>query len=247
MANYNGPDNIYWLFSSSAQAIAAFIGFLAAGFFFSYDRIDKQVDKDETLEEIYVDIKRQYYKRIKTLFILTGLSIILSLATVWLNGYDLDFAGIIIQSVVAALNVATIVWAILFVVFIIDPEKVSKTATKLIKQNEDLFSTSSGRVLSRGEFIDKFIELEKVLRAIAEKHDITATDNFRFRNFLPLGELIRILFRREIITKHQLVLLTEVNKARNLAAHGEISQIDPKLGEMVDGLTHNLKTMLSED
>ena len=57
--DFKAPDNIYWLFSSSAQAIAACIGFLAACFFFVYDSIDKQVEKDETLEEIYADIRVQ--------------------------------------------------------------------------------------------------------------------------------------------------------------------------------------------
>jgi len=87
--DFKSPDNIYWLFSSSAQAIAAFVGFLAAGFFFIHDRIDKEIEKDETLEDVYHEIKNQHYKRLKLLLILTGWSIILSLFVVFINGYNI--------------------------------------------------------------------------------------------------------------------------------------------------------------
>jgi hypothetical protein len=85
MDPYNAPDNIYWTFGSAAQAIEAFIGFITAGFFFVYDRMDKYIESDETLEEVYSDIRGQYYKRLKTLLILTGFSIIFSLIVVYIN------------------------------------------------------------------------------------------------------------------------------------------------------------------
>lgn len=240
MDEFKGPDNIYWLFSSSAQAIAAFIGFLAAGFFFSYDRMDKHVEKDETLEDIYVEIKKQYYKRITTLFVLTALSIIMSLATVYLNGLDLGFWNIVIRILVALLNIVTIIWAIVFILFIIDPSKVQKTADKLIKQNENVNEKDSLQTMTRGDFIDKFIELEKLLRYLAEKYQLSVEINSKYRT-LPLHEIIRGLHRRGVIDSKQFSELLEVNKVRNLAVHGEIHNVDPKLGEWLDKIISRLK------
>ena len=74
---------------------------------------------DMTLEEIYADIKVQYYIRLRALFVLTGLSIILSLLIVFINAYNLGLFGILLKWFVALLNVLTIIWAILFVIFII--------------------------------------------------------------------------------------------------------------------------------
>lgn len=67
MEIYKAADNIYWTFSSSAQAVAAFIGFISAGFFFSHDRMDREMDRDETLIEIYSDIKSQHFKKLRLL------------------------------------------------------------------------------------------------------------------------------------------------------------------------------------
>ncbi len=239
--DFKAPDNIYWLFSSSAQAIAAFTGFLAAGFFFVYDRIDKQVEKDETLEEIYADIKIQYYTRLKTLFILTGLSIVLSLLIVYINGYDLGWLGIMLKSVVALLNVITIGWAIWFVIFIINPDKVKRTAQKLIKEDNETFEPQSGETLSRELYLDKFIQLEKVIRSIAGKYDIVSDGRGRYRNFLHVNEIMRALYFRRLITPQQLRDLSLASKVRNLAAHGEIPQIEARQGNVVDNLINQLQ------
>jgi hypothetical protein len=239
--DYKAPDNIYWLFSSSAQAIAAFIGFLAAGFFFVYDSIDKQVEKDETLEEIYADIKIQYYRRLKILFILTGLSVILSLLVVFLNGYDLHWFGLILQSLTALLNILTIGWAIWFVIFIIDPDKVKRTAQKLIEENKEVFEPKGRDSLSRGEYLDKFAALEKLLRAIGTRYELVTDRQGRFRNFFPIEMIIRGLYQRQLINPQQLKDLSAANRIRHLAAHGEIEQIELKQGNIVDELVKQLK------
>jgi hypothetical protein len=239
--DFKAPDNIYWLFSSSAQAIAAFTGFLAAGFFFVYDRIDKQVEKDETLEEIYADIKIQYYTRLKTLFILTGLSIVFSLFIVYINAYDLGWFGIISKSVVALLNVVTIGWAIWFVIFIIDPDKVRQTAQKLIKENKEVFEPQTGETLSSELYLEKFIQLEKIIRSVASKYEIVSDGRGRYRNFLHVNEIMRALYLRKLITPQQLRDLSVASRVRNLAAHGEIQQIEAKQGNIVDNLINQLQ------
>jgi len=58
------------------QIIATFVGLQAAGFFFFHGRLESERDKDETLHEIYDEIKKQYYRRFKTLFTITAFSII---------------------------------------------------------------------------------------------------------------------------------------------------------------------------
>jgi hypothetical protein len=246
MGDYKGPDNIYWLFISSAQAIAAFIGFLAAGFFFSYDRMDKAVEKDETLEEIYVDIRKQYFRKLSRLLVFTGLSITMSLGVVYLNGYDLGIWSVIIRIGIAVLNLITIAWAIQFVIFIIDPTKVDRTAKKLIKENEQLFNTSSINILTRAQFIGKFINLETVTRDLGEKYRMNIGEVRGGIRFAPLGELIRGLARLGVITKIQETQLLEVSKVRNLAVHGQLNEVEGKLGDLVDDLTFQLQGRLSD-
>jgi len=240
--DYRGPDNVYWLFSSSAQAIAAFIGFLAAGFFFAYDLMDKQVEKDETLEVIYVDIKNQYFKRLKALFILTGLSIILSLIVVFINGYDFGIYNIIIAVIVGVVNVITVIWAITFVIFIIDPDKVKKTVEKLIKEDESVFEPTQGVSLTRAKFLEGFNEMENLLRDLAKKYKLESFG--RFRDFMPLGQIIRSLYERGAINMESLRELSEMNKIRNLVAHGEINNIEQRIGDTLNKVRDEIKAKI---
>ncbi len=240
--HHNDPDNIYWLFSTSAQAIAAFIGFLASGFFFSYDRIDKQVLKDETLEEIYLDIKKQYFTKLKILFILTGLSIILSLVVLYINGFETGFAAIAFFIFVGALNIFTIIWAIYFVVFIVNPGTEKVTAEKLIKQNNAFFVPAVGESLSRKEFIDKFIRLESLLRELYTP--IALAENNVNYNHMPMGEIIRAFYQRGMITEYQAEDLKKVTKLRNLVVHGDTQNIEENIGDLVDNLILALKEKL---
>ncbi|SDP04547.1 hypothetical protein SAMN05428975_0125 [Mucilaginibacter sp. OK268] len=242
MSGYKGADNVYWLFSSSAQAIAAFIGFLAAGFFFAYDLMDKQVEKDETLEVIYVDIKNQYFKRLKALFILTGLSIILSLIVVFMNGYDFGTYNIIIAVIVGVVNVITVIWAITFVIFIIDPDKVKKTVEKLIKEDESVFEPTQGVSLTRANFLESFSELEKLLRDLGKKYRLESFG--RFRDFMPLGQIIRSLYERGAINMESLRELSEMNKIRNLVAHGEINNIEQRIGDTLNKVRDEIKAKI---
>ncbi|MBB6129128.1 hypothetical protein [Mucilaginibacter lappiensis] len=243
MIAYKGADNVYWLFSSSAQAIAAFIGFLAAGFFFSYDLMDKQVEKDETLEVIYVDIKNQYFKRLKALFILTGFSILLSLGVVFINGYDFGIYNLVIAIIVGLVNVVTVIWAITFVIFIIDPDKVKKTVEKLIKEDEGVFEPKEGASLTSTKFLEGFAELEKLLRNLAKKHNLESFG--RFRDFMPLGQIIRSLYERRAITRESLRELSEMNKIRNLVAHGEINNIEQRIGDTLNKVRAEIKEKIN--
>lgn len=218
MSAYKGADNVYWLFSSSAQAIAAFIGFLAAGFFFSYDLMDKQVEKDETLEVIYVDIKNQYFKRLKALFILTGFSILLSLGVVFINGYDFGIYNLIIAIIVGVVNIVTVIWVITF-----DP--------------------AQGNSLTSTKFLEGFAELENLLRDLAKKYRLESFG--RFRDFQPLGQIIRSLYERRVISRDSLRELSEMNKIRNLIAHGEINNIEQRIGDTLNKVTAEVKTKIN--
>jgi len=243
--DYKGPDNIYWLFSSSAQAIAAFIGFLTAGFYFVLDKMDDQVDIDPTLDEINEDIKRSHFKKVKILCVLTGLSIIFSLALTFTNGFDYGLKTLFIV-IISLLNVSTITWAIVFVINIIDPDNISKTAKKLIKENKDLFLFQENKdenisdSIKIGDFIEKFVILEKIVREMDSRFELAYFLRDKYKNFTPLNELFRIMFQKELIDNQTLRDLHEVNKVRNLAAHGQIDRVDKRINDMLESLTHRL-------
>ncbi len=241
--NYKSPDNIYWLFSSSAQSIAAFVGFIATGFIFAHDRIDKQIEKDPTLSEICTEIKNKNYSKLKLLLELSGVSIITNLFIVFINGYDLGYWADYFRGLVTIINLWTIIDAIYFVIYLVNPNKIKKAVRKLISANEYILKTRLADALSRGEFLVKFIELEKLLLKLSHDLEIDLDTIVRRDNFMSVIEIIRGLYQREKITNEQYMNLEKVNYIKNLTSHGEIMGVEKKIGDLIDDLIADLKNV----
>jgi hypothetical protein len=110
------------------------------------------------------------------------------------------WVGIVLKSVVALLNVVTIGWAIWFSIFIIDPDKVKRTTQNLIKEDNEVFKPQSEYKVSIELYLDKFAQLEKIIRNIAGKYEIISDWRGRYRNFLHVNEIMRALYLRKLIT-----------------------------------------------
>ena len=246
--DYKGPDNIYWLFSSSAQAIAAFIGFLTAGFYFVLEKMDEQVKSDPTLDEINQEIKRSHFKNLKVLCVLTGASILLSLVLVFTNGFDYSRKTIFVIFV-SLINITTIIMAIVFVIGIIDPDNIVKAAKKLIKEDRDLFSAESGDSMDSikiGDFIEKFVQLEKKTRELDKRFELSNYIRYSYKKITPLIDLFKIMLQMELIDQKTFQDLREVNKVRNLAAHGQIESVDIRIDLILSDLVNKFDDILKK-
>ena len=86
-----------WLFSTAPQALAALAGLIFAGVVFMMGVIDKEVERDETLKDIYEEMKREIHGNLTLLYWLAGSSIIIDLILIILNpvedGFRFSFIG----------------------------------------------------------------------------------------------------------------------------------------------------------
>lgn len=235
-----GPENIYWLFSSSAQAIATFIGFLTAGFYFILNKMDDNLAKDETLEEINKEIKKQHFFKLKTLCVLTGISIISSLGMVYFNAFDFGLKNVLVI-IVSSANILTIIWAIVFIIKIIDPAKIPKTAQKLIEKDKNIDQVDERNTVSIGEFLEKFIQLEKLLHRYEDRVYLYFGSKNRMRNFVSLAEIVKYLHQKEIVDSKTLQDFIEINRIRNLTAHGHIDRVDKRIVILLDNIIKETK------
>jgi hypothetical protein len=156
-------ENVYWVFSSAAQTVAAFVAFLLAGYALVHSMMDNLERADETLAEIHIKLKTDYYRRVRLLSIVTASAILLSLFTVYLNGRPVPYFDILV-GISGILTASAIIGGVWFVLVIIDPAKYQKTARKLIAEEPHLLGVEA----AVGEFFQSFVELERVIRALWE-------------------------------------------------------------------------------
>tara|TARA_R110002050_G_scaffold172311_1_gene304587 strand:+ start:2137 stop:2862 length:726 start_codon:yes stop_codon:yes gene_type:complete len=229
--DYKAPENIYWLFSSSAQSVSAFIALLITGFAFVQTIMDGLQQKDETLEEIHNKLKKEYYTKIILLSIATGLAIILSLLMVFLNGYCFRNKTLLLIFT-ALLNVIAIGGGIMFVIYIINPNRYKKVAEKLIEADKTEFS-QTGNEVDQMTFTKEFISLEKLIREklISKKLYVPYGDSPKM--VYSFRQMIQALFQNELIDRQNYDDLLQINKFRNLVFHGHVNSVDKGMVDRV--------------
>jgi len=220
------PDqqNYYWLFSSSAQTISAFVAFLVTGYALVLNMLDGLQAKDETLEDIHTQLKSDYYKRIRVLAIITGLAIIFSLWMVYLNGGISEHKWWLFIFT-AGINVTAIIFGILFIISIINPNRYSTAAKEIIKKDSQEFSITGSQV-DQLSFMTEFIKLEKKVRDILKARDLFVPFGDTPKMMYSFRQMINALFQNELITRNDLNDLLQINKYRNLVFHGHQEQVD---------------------
>jgi len=232
-------QNIYWLFSSSAQAISAFVAFLLTGFALVHTMMDSLQQKDDTLEEIHSKLMRIYYRRIKWLASLTGLAIILSLMMVYLNGISVPYNSFLVVFT-SCVNVAAIIGGILFVISIINPDKYKKAALDIIKEEKTALEPT-GTPIQEVDFIRQFIQLEILIRDVLRKRDLYIPSRTGPRMSFSVRQMVEALYHNELIDQQLFNELMEVNKYRNLVIHGHKTDVDKGMLDKVNNLITKIK------
>jgi len=221
----NGSENIYWLFSSAAQTIAAFVAFLLGGYALVHSMMETAAQIDETLIEIHEALKKRYHRQLSWLVTTTAGAILTCLAAVFFN------KGIwwwypILAVTAALLGIAAIVGGVAFVVTIVDPGKYRKAARKLAAEAKPKPEVPTAA--SRAEFFDNFVTLERLLRVLWERR--TAGERLSRRPGPPtFREMVETLTLAEALPSGLAERLLSINRYRNLVFHGHVEQVDAEL------------------
>lgn len=239
-----------WLFSTAPQAIAALVGLVSAGTSFIYGKIDSRIDADPTLAEIGNEAKKQTHKNLSRILWQTLAAVALDLACLFLNpvenGNVFSFSGDFspywtIVLLILMFNLVVLGQTILFVWKSMSPTLVERTIASMAgKYKKDEARKSSGEV-SVADFIQHFIEFEKLLR----HSDLFAERRNNYERPLSLSQILWDLYNMQKINREELKDLREINKIRNVVLHGgDILKIDKGMDLRLQDITEKLKGKL---
>lgn len=212
-------DTYYWLFSSSAQSLAAFIAFILTGYALVLNLMQSVQQNDPSIEEIHESLKGKYYNRLLIIGILSGLSVILNLLGIGLNDFSFGWR-IIFYIITMSCTIASIVFGVIFIILIIDPKKYRKAANKIIDDLRD-----GSEQVNANLFFTEFVKLEKKIRDLLQKNDLYMTDNKDISMKYSVGQMINTLYKNNKIGFYAYDKLLKINKYRNAIFHGHIDKI----------------------
>jgi uncharacterized protein YutE (UPF0331/DUF86 family) len=164
-----------------------------------------------------------------TLAIITGCAIVLSLYSVYMNGKEIWFNNYL-YTITSIFDVLAIAGSITFMLYVINPNKYKNLANKLYEQEKKNIS-SQGQDVEGIEFLQSFIQLEKLVRQIVEGKETYIDRQYLRREILSFRNMIEILLKNKLINGSLFERLLEISKIRNLVVHGKIDKVDKGLVE----------------
>jgi uncharacterized protein YutE (UPF0331/DUF86 family) len=229
-------NNVFYIFSTAAQTIAALVGFVLAAYTFNHQLVSSQKDEqDEARNQVIESIIQKNYRQIVILSIMTGITLILDLFVLELNGVPTTNLKEISYIIVGSLNVVLIIFAVIIALFTIKPIDTTKEAQKLFKavgeEIKESLDNKKGHLkhpedtMSSTDFIQKFIEMEKSVREYLIDNDLYNDKR------LSMGKMITILYEQRGINHELFHILNELSRYRNLVVHGHVTEIDKDMYE----------------
>lgn len=231
-------ENLYWLFSASAQSIAAFVALLLAGYALVHTMMHSAQAADDTLVEIHGALKRKYHSRLALLAVAAGLGIAMSLLMVFLNRWT--FSGkVLLMVVTSIIDGVAIVGGLAFVISIVNPDRYRQTAEAVLEHDRTQMGLS-GTPVSAAPFFIEFIRLEKTLREVIGRHGLIAENRGGTRSHWTFRQMVEILLEHRMIEEDFYGDLMQINRYRNLVFHGHLELVDEAMLERTRAAANRL-------
>lgn len=218
-----------YLFSASAQVIAAIYGLTLTGYIFFRNGLEKKERNDETLEGIIEELSKDYLRKITCISVLTFIAIVLCFETIsYENGICLNF----LINVTTFAVVCDLFFILFFVITIMQPENIERISNKIV-QNKDQEDDSYQQNNNLEQFVKTFQKIERILESVSERFAYKRYDGNKKK--LSNGTLVNILVRKQIIPIEQMSCLQDLIKYRNGLIHGSIPlKVSKEMVELVE-------------
>ncbi|MBI1348117.1 hypothetical protein GC163_17725 [bacterium] len=213
-------NQILYLFSTSAQVIAAVYGLTLTGFLFFRNELTREANEDETLEEPIDELEDRYFKLLVYITILVAITLLLAnLAISHESSQRTNLSTIIINTGQSAYLVAFASIA-LFIFDVTAPHRIKGASQNL--QNELDPSRDPKARGSLEAFIQNYNQIERLLAEAGQLYQsfTTASSQARQTKRISNMRLADILFRSERINSSLHQRLRDLITLRNAIIHG---------------------------
>jgi len=229
-------NNAFYLFSTAAQTIAAFIALIIAGYTFANSAFDKNEKNDETYFETQQIFKNKYYFLLTILGIITVIAIVLNLISI-IFVENIYYDTCLLFFITFVFTLASVFGGLMFIFEVLDPDKYLKTAKLLSNKLENSFQEGNqnfvkeqteskyrDRKITKMNFIDDFIKFEKEMRQFIKKKQM-----IRNIQYMGIKQMANDLLKLEVIDRIMYNRILLVSDIRNMVVHGQIETVDEEV------------------
>jgi len=240
-------NQVLYLFSTSAQVIAAIYGLTLTGFLFFRNELNREATEDETLTEAIDQLKKRYFSLLVFITVLVGLTLLLSNAAI---AYEADarrdITTVLVNAGQSSLAVSFVAITI-FVFDVIAPQRIERASQKL----KDELDPATSRELrgSLETFLTNYNRIEALLIKAGGIYESGTTVSYTSRSPRRMSNvrLAELLFRSERIDKLLFHHLRELITLRNAIIHGAEPVVSQEVVNMSAKVLNELQATLFQE
>jgi len=240
-------NQILYLFSTSAQVIAAIYGLTLTGFIFFRNELSREEFEDETLSDAVESLKDRYFVILVFITALVTLTLLLSNLAISYEGSGGAFFNKLIINAGQAAFVTSLFAVAYFIFDVISPKRIERVSRTLQSKVDP---TAIGQVKgSLEEFLWNYNQIEKLIEDAGQAYKDISTSSYdkRYPRRLSNTRLAMILLRSERIDEDLFQRLRELITLRNSIIHGADPVVSQKIVNASDDVLQKLRAALVGD
>lgn len=239
---YLVENQILYIYSTSAQAVAGLYGLTLAGFTFFESKLKNIVLDDETYYDHIESLEIIYYRDISTIGIITIIAILMCIFC--LSSYLVVFNNQLYINILLTITMSFVSTAIIsivqFSIKLLDPYKLNQIGKKIKasiekpKPEKVKNIETSNSILLR--FMKNYNELEAtILNFAQELENLKVCYENREKKIKPrILDALKTLNYNEILNSRDIEIINMLRQYRNVIVHGNDFNIDESILQILE-------------
>lgn len=238
---------IMYLFSTSAQVIAAIYGLTLTGFIFFRNELSREEFEDATLADAVENLKARYFFLLVFITILVSLTILLANLEICYERSGRAHLNTLIINAGSSAFLTSLIAIAYFIFDVISPKRIERASKTLqSKVDPSVVGQTKG---SLEEFLRNYNEIEMLLENVGKSYQeiVVSAYEKRYPRRLSNSRLAEILLRSERIDKPLFDKLRELIMLRNSIIHGAEPIVSQGIVEVSSGVLQRLRAALDRN
>ena len=240
-------NQILYLFSTSAQVIAAIYGLTLTGFIFFRNELSREELEDDTLADAVENLKARYFTLLVFITALVTGSLLLANLAISYEGSGQSFLNTLIINAGQAAFLTSLFAVAYFIFDVISPKRIERASQTLQSKVDPTLAEQTRGSLE--EFLRNYNQIEILLEKVGRPYEegIISSKIQRYPRRISNSRLAEILLRNERINKTLYVGLRELITLRNSIIHGADPVVSQAMVDASADVLANLQLALGGD
>lgn len=232
-------NQIFYLYSTSAQVLAGIYGLTLTGFIFFRNELSREEFEDDTLTVAVESLKERYFKILLFVTTLSIFTLVISNLVISSESSNRDIFNTILMNTAQSAFIVNLLVIAYFIFDVIAPKRIEKES-KIIQKKVDPLP-SEGDKGSLEKFLTNFNQLEYILQKYGQAYQSELDGSNRSRRRISNVRLAEFILRAEKIDYNLFDEIKKLITLRNSIIHGA----EPVVSQKMVGLSEKILQKLT--